>query len=105
MHFALVGLQQNVGKNRQRGAGADDVLHLLQGFEQFSLVTLNFMVTESLRCKASILFGNRNLSSLPLAGNQALPLERAVDERDRLANVVLLGIRFFTSLQACSTVP
>ena len=32
--FVAVGLQQNVGKNRQGRARADDVLDLLQTFEQ-----------------------------------------------------------------------
>ena len=34
MDFVAFGLQQDVGKNRQRRARADDVLHLLQTFEQ-----------------------------------------------------------------------
>jgi nudix-type nucleoside diphosphatase (YffH/AdpP family) len=34
MHRSLFGLQQNVGKNWQRGPGADDVLNLLQTFEK-----------------------------------------------------------------------
>ena len=33
-NFAAVRLQENVGKNRQRRARADDVLNLLQTFEQ-----------------------------------------------------------------------
>ena len=33
VHRSLLGLQQNVGKNWQRGPGADDILHLLQSFE------------------------------------------------------------------------
>ena len=34
MHFAVGGLEQDVGKNRQRRARADDILDLLQTFEQ-----------------------------------------------------------------------
>ena len=33
-NFTAVGLQKDVGKNRQRGARADDVLNLLQTFEK-----------------------------------------------------------------------
>ncbi len=35
MDFVAFRLQKHVRQNRQRGAGADDVLHLLQSFEQF----------------------------------------------------------------------
>ena len=34
VHLIAVGLQQDVGKNRQRRARADDVLNLLQTFEK-----------------------------------------------------------------------
>jgi hypothetical protein len=47
------------------------------------------------------LFGNRNLSSVALVGLHALrllPLERTVDVRDRLPNVVLLGYSFLHQL-------
>jgi hypothetical protein len=35
MNFVLIGLQQNVGKNRKGRARTDHVLDLLQTFEQF----------------------------------------------------------------------
>jgi hypothetical protein len=34
MNFAAFGLEQNVGENRERRPGADDILNLLQTFEQ-----------------------------------------------------------------------
>jgi len=42
MDFILVRLQQNVGKNRKRGASADYVLDLLQTFEQFFFCNAKF---------------------------------------------------------------
>ena len=44
MDFAAFGLEQNVRKNRQRRAGADDVLHLLQTFEQLFFGDAEFHV-------------------------------------------------------------
>ena len=54
MEFFRVSLQQNVGKNRQSGAGADYVLDLLQTFEQFFFRNTKFHYNRQavLRCKA-----------------------------------------------------
>jgi len=35
MDFAAIGLQKHVRQNRERGSGANDILDLLQTFEQF----------------------------------------------------------------------
>ena len=35
VNFIAIRLQQDIGKNRQRRARADDVLNLLQTFEEF----------------------------------------------------------------------
>ena len=55
MDFVAFGLQQNVGKNRQRRARADHVLDLLQTFEQFFFRDAKFHGRQGarLRCKAS----------------------------------------------------
>jgi len=50
MHSPIARLKQYVRKNRQSRPCADDVLDLLQTFQQFSLVALNFMRTIWLRC-------------------------------------------------------
>src|SRR5437764_15143791 len=42
MDFVFIGLQQDVGKNWKRCAGADDVLDLLQTFEQFVFGDVKF---------------------------------------------------------------
>ena len=53
-NFTPVGLQEDVGKNRQRGARADDVLNLLQTFEKLFFRNAKFHEGGwgSLRCKA-----------------------------------------------------
>src|SRR5207248_4939717 len=48
---SLFCLQQDVGKNRQRGSSADDVLNLLQSFEYFLFRRAEFH-SESLSSKA-----------------------------------------------------
>src|SRR3984893_12511547 len=45
MHGAIARLKQHVRKNRQCRASTDDVLDLLQTFQQLFLVALNFMRT------------------------------------------------------------
>jgi hypothetical protein len=53
MDLILVGLQQNVGKNWKRSAGADYILDLLQAFEQFFFRNAKFHDEQKrLRCKA-----------------------------------------------------
>ena len=47
--FVAVGLQQDVRKNRQRRARADDVLNLLQTFEQFFFRDAKFHEAETER--------------------------------------------------------
>ena len=49
MNFIALGLQQNVGKNRQGRARADDVLNLLQTFEEFFFRDAEFHGAQSER--------------------------------------------------------
>jgi hypothetical protein len=51
MNFVTVRLQKNIGKDRKSSAGADDVLDLLQTFEQFFFRYTKFHY-DGLRCKA-----------------------------------------------------
>jgi hypothetical protein len=54
MDFILGGLQQNVGKNWKCRASADDVLDLLETFEQFFFRNAKFHDEQKrLRCSAS----------------------------------------------------
>src|SRR5438477_386239 len=85
---SLFCLQQNVGKNRERGPSADDVLNLLQSFQYFLFRRAEFH-SESLRCKALLLHPQ------PLSQSA---LKRAVNERDGLPNVVLLYHPFLHQL-------
>jgi hypothetical protein len=55
MDFVLAGLQQNVGKDRKSGAGADYILDLLQAFEQFFFRNAKFHDEQKrLRCNALV---------------------------------------------------
>jgi hypothetical protein len=51
MNFVTVRLQKNIGKDRKSSASADDVLDLLQTFEQFFFRYTKFHY-DGLRCKA-----------------------------------------------------
>ena len=76
LNFVAVGLQQNVRKNGQRGAGADDVLDLLQTLEEFFFRDAKFHEggNESLRCKAF------DFIRQPQSRSAGSALQRAVDE-------------------------
>src|SRR5206468_5949392 len=53
MDFVFIGLQQNIGKDWECRAGADDVLDLLQTLEQFFFRNAKFHdERKRLRCKA-----------------------------------------------------
>src|ERR1041385_630839 len=104
MNFILVGMQQNVGKNRQSRAGTDYVLDLLQTFEQFFFGNTKFHDEQKrLRCSASdfirqAAISHRDIGILPMRMRWkrilSSPLKRAVDEGYRLANVILFGHSF-----------
>jgi hypothetical protein len=51
VNFIAVRLQKNIGKNGEGSAGTNDVLDLLQAFEQFLFRDAKFHY-DGLRCKA-----------------------------------------------------
>jgi hypothetical protein len=63
VHFVAARLQQHIRENRQRRAGADHVLHLLQSLEQFLFRDAEFheVVRDAYCVRLTFLFGNRNL--------------------------------------------
>ena len=85
MHFVAARLQKDVGENRECRAGTDDVLDLLQSFEEFFFGDAEFHEADGrLRCKAF------DFVRQPQSRANLQRFKRAVDEGNRLANAVLL---------------
>ena len=108
MDFAALRLEQDVGENRQVVRVLTTFCTCCKPSSNFSFVTLNFIGGRA-RCKACGFFGNRNLAAIRgVASGRRRATQRC---RELSMNEMVWrmlscsSIRFFTSLQACRTVP
>src|SRR5256885_10905400 len=102
MHFSVGRLQQNVGKNRQRSARADDVLDLLQTFEElfFSGAKLHENNSDQ-DVRRGDLFGNRKVLWAKIGGYTQRC--RALSIKEIVCRMLSCScIRLFTNLQTGS---